>query len=145
MNYSLDTLRQKLNSQPQPPTQTNTAFSACAPAEPAAEQPATRELILHRKFDLQAMLYTVSIIVDGEEVAVLGSRGGELSIPITQGDHQIYAIVKRENKKVDTVLDTFHIHVGDHNWCGQFYVRRTAWNAFWQMELGEDTNDITRT
>ena len=144
INYSLDSLRQKLNAQPQTPTQSDTAFSVCSQSESANTQPAIRELILHRKFDLQALLYAVTVIVDGEEVAVLGSKGGELSLPITQGDHQIYAIVKRENKKVEAVLDTANIHVGDHNFCGQFYVRRTAWNAYWQFDLYEDVNDVTR-
>lgn len=145
INYSLDSLRQKLNAQIQTPTQTNPAFSACSQSEPANAQPAIRELILYRKFDLQALLYAVAIIVDGEEVAVLGSKGGELSIPITPGDHEVYAIVKRENKKVEAVLDTANIHVSDHNFCGQFYVRRTAWNAYWQFDLYEDVNDATRT
>lgn len=145
INYSLDSLRQKLNAQPQTLTQTNTAFSPCDQTEPANSQPITRELILSRRFDLQAIRYVVTIVVDGEEVAVLGPKGGEISLPISQGDHQVYAIVKLENKKVDAVLNTFNIHVGDHNWCGQFYLRRTAWNAYWQFDMGEDVNDATRT
>ena len=144
MNYSLDSLRQKLNSQQKIPTQTNSAFSACDQTEPANAQPVTRELILSRKFDLQALTFTVTIVANGEEVAVLGSKGGEIRLPIAQGDHEIYAIVKRENK-VEAVLDTCEIHVGDHNWCGHFYVRRTAWNAYWQFDMGEDVDDVTRT
>ena len=145
MNYTLDSLRKKLNAQSKPPTQSNTAFSSCSPTQPANVQPATQELILSRKFDLQAMLYVVTVVLDGEEVVQLGSKGGQVSIPITPGDHQIYAIVKRDGKKVDAVLDTFDIHVGNHNWCGQFYIRRTAWNAYWQFEMWEDTEDRTRT
>lgn len=143
MNYSLDSLRKKLNTQPQTPTRTNTAFSACDQAEPEDTQSITRELILSRKFDLQALKYTVTIVANGEEVAVLGPKGGELRLPIAQGDHEIYAIVKQDNK-VEAVLDTCVIHVEDHNWCGQFYIRRTAWRAYWQFDIGEDVNDITR-
>ena len=69
MNYALDTLRQKLNAQPQPPTPSNSVFSPCAPEQPVSQQPATRELILNRKFDLQAMLFAVTVVLDGEEVA----------------------------------------------------------------------------
>ena len=145
MNYSMDSLRQKLNSPSQAQVQTGAAVSAYAQSEPATFQAPIQELIIRRKFDLQAIRYVVTIVVDGEEVAIFGPKGGEVSIPVSRGDHDVYAIVKRDNKVVDSVLDTFHIHVGDHNWCGEFRVRRTAWNALWELSLGEDINDTTRT
>lgn len=144
MNYSMESLRQQLNSSPQSPVQTDAAVSAYAQSEPATFQTPMQELIISRKFDLQALRYVVTIVVDGEEVAIFGPKGGEVSIPVSQGDHDVYAIVKRDNKVVDSVLDTFHIHVGDHNWCGEFRVRRTAWNAFWELSLAEDITDSTR-
>lgn len=105
------------------------------------EAPAMRSLVFERKIDkfsLWAQAYNVAVILDGEEVATLGPKGGRVSIPVTQGNHDVYAVVYAGNGQVDGALDTFNIQVGEHDWYGVFYVRRDAWKAYWQMELAEN-------
>ena len=109
------------------------------------EAPAERTLVLERKFDLQALRFGVSVLVDGEEVATLGSKGGAVTVPITQGHHEIKAVVWTGNNKVEAVLEPFQIEVGEHDWYGLFYVRRTAWNAYWQMDLEENSQPNVMT
>lgn len=102
------------------------------------EAPAVRTLVLERKFDLQALRFVVSILVDDEEVATLGSKGGAVTVPVTQGSHEIKAVVW-DGKKVHALLESVRIEVGEHDWYGLFYVRRTAWNAYWQMDFEENS------
>ena len=94
---------------------------------PAATDPTMmRTLVLERKFDLQALRFGVSVLVDDEEVATLGSKGGCVSVPISQGSHEIRAVVWTGKNKVEAELEPFHIEVNEHDWYGLFYVRRTA-------------------
>lgn len=145
MNYTLESLRQTLKTQPQSSGEPGCVFIDTPPVQPEfAQSCVQQELIINRKFDLQAMLYMIIIIVDGVEVAQLSPRGGEVNIPLSPGEHQVYAIVKRQNK-VEQVMDTLTFTVDQHNWCALFHVRRTAWNAYWQLDLVEDVDDITRT
>lgn len=167
MNYSIESLRNKLNGQQnlqpcanvekiaEPVVQADYAeeeipfadVMACeaddvhtqGAARVAKEAAAMRTLVVERKFDLQALAYAVVVVVDGEECAVLGSKGGSVSVPVSQGSHEVSAIVKYGNNKVEAVLEPFHIQVSEYDWHGLFYVRRTAWNAYWQMELMEDS------
>lgn len=99
-------------------------------------------LILERKFDFQALSMAVHVILDGEEIAVLGSKGGSLAVPINPGAHEICAIVTK-GKKTVSALDKAPIYVNNHNIVVQFSIKRTAWNAYWQMEAVEDINDAT--
>ncbi len=105
------------------------------------EAPVIRSLVFERKIDkfsLWAQAYNVAVMLDGEELATLGPKGGRVSIPATQGNHDVYAVVYAGNGQVDATLDTVTIQVGDHDWYGVFYVHRDAWKAYWQMDLAEN-------
>ncbi len=107
------------------------------------QAPSTKALILNRKFDLQAMAHGIHVIVDGEEVAFLGSKCDGVVVPITQGTHEISAVVTYGLKKVYATLPPAVIHVGYHNIIVEFSIKRGAWSANWQMKAGEDVEDTT--
>ena len=109
----------------------------------SSSQAPMQALILERKFDLQALSLGVHIILDGEEVARLGSKGGSLAVPVSPGTHEIGAVVK-QGKKIESIIDKALIHIGNHNMIVQFSIHRTAWSACWQMKAMEDVNNATR-
>ncbi len=126
----------------QPPQQTAFQPQPQAP-QYSYNQVSEKALILNRKFDFQAMTHGIHVIVDGEEVAFLGTKCEGLAVPVSQGTHEISAVVTIGTDKVYTTLPPAVIQVGQHNIIIEFSIHRGAWSAKWQMKAGEDVEDTT--
>lgn len=148
INYSVENLRAKLNSQ----TATEAAAKPISDTPAFAAQtdiPVTKvettkiqrhSLLIERKTGIQDMAFSrfnVLVQVDGQNVALLAYKSKSVSVPICQGDHEIRAMLMLGNK-VTQVLEPVRIQIGAYDWCCVLHARRTAWSACMQMDLNEN-------
>lgn len=141
LTYPIETLRQKMGLQNATAASDGAAAGeASARWEPVTQESVMRELIIERKFDIAGSAYGAVIFVDGVECATLGAKG-TVSIPVSEGGHDVWVIVTYRGK-ANVTLDKVHFQVGRNNWYGLFRLRRTAWKALWSLELveGEGNN-----
>ena len=125
MAYSLESLRAKVGS-------------ATADNDTGATESSVRELVITRTFNIVGAPYAFKIMVDEAEAAVFNTKG-TISIPVAEGDHEVYAIaIHGANNKVFAVTDKVSIHVTDKNWSGTVALRRGAFKAYLELSLTEN-------
>ncbi len=125
MAYSLESLRAKVGT---------ASETDCSAAETAV-----REITITRPFNIIGAPYIIKIMVDEAEAAVFGTKG-TLSIPVAEGDHEVYAIaIHGADNKVFAVTDKMSIHVTGKDWYGTVGLRRGAFKAYLELALTENT------
>ena len=104
----------------------------------SADNAAVRELTITRNFNIVGAPYAIKIMVDETEAAVFNTKG-TLSIPVAEGDHEVYAIaIHGADNKVFAVTDKVRIHVTGKDWNGTVGLRRGAFKAYLKLELNEN-------
>lgn len=136
MTYSMEHLRKKIGNH----SNESANYNVGANSEQyeakwqSAETAQTRQLFIKRKVDL-LLLSKVAVIIDGNQVGVLAGQGKVSAIPVSQGMHTI------SFRAVDgsglTKMNEMTFNVTDHDWYGEFWLRRGAFKAEYRFEMRE--------
>ncbi len=159
MNYSVESLRNKLNAGANvPPTnpQSNAQYTQSTTTPPSSAQTAPtapqqsnnyKALILEIKpGGILAKRYGIIAAVDGKAQPMITQKSGALIIPVTPGEHVISAIITSNGQNNEGTIAPIRFRVTNHNWYGLFSLHRGAWNAYYNLDILEDvegrTNDV---
>ena len=136
MTYSLEHLRKKLGVQTAEKQETKLDAEKVIPevqwkkVDPAP----THQLFIKRKIDL-LMLSKVAVIIDGQQVGILAGQGKTSVIPVSQGLHKISFRMVDGSGVTD--MDEMTFRVADHDWYGEFWLKRGAIKAEYRFEMRE--------
>lgn len=133
LTYSIERLREKLGIQSAKSAESEGTERNRVTAQ-KVDETQTRQLYIKRKVDL-LMLSKVAVILDGQQVGILAGQGNVTAIPVSLGTHRI------SFRAVDgsgiTDMEEMTFSVGDHDWYGEFWLRRGAFKAEYRFEMKE--------
>ena len=89
--------------------------------------------------DTWAQIYNVTFVVDGEEVAIIGPKGGSTTIQIAQRSHSIYANAWTANGRGNVTTDALTIQVSDYGWYCSVCGCRGDLRAFGEIKAMENS------